>query len=119
MDGGSNEVTSRLTKSKGRLTALMRLTYLAPDIIEDILAGQQPPELSPKRLLRTSQDLPLEIGASSVGSCVSSSHRALKACLDATPPAPKVDGREDSQNAGQKRNDFRLWGTFPAKMHDT
>jgi hypothetical protein len=55
-----NEITKRITKSKGRLTALMRLSYLAPDIIADILAGQQPPELSVKRLLRTSQDLPLD-----------------------------------------------------------
>lgn len=55
-----NDITSGITKSKGRLTSLMRLTYLAPSIIEDILAGRQPPELSPKRLLRTSQDLPLD-----------------------------------------------------------
>lgn len=55
-----NEITERMTKSKGRLTALMRLSYLAPDIIANILAGQQPPELSVKRLLRTSQDLPLD-----------------------------------------------------------
>jgi len=54
------EITERTTKSKGRLTALMRLSYLAPDIIADILAGRQPPELSVKRLLRTSQDLPLD-----------------------------------------------------------
>lgn len=55
-----NELTKRTTKSKGRLTALMRLSYLAPDIIADILAGRQPSELSVKRLLRTSQDLPLD-----------------------------------------------------------
>ena len=55
-----NEITERTTKSKGRLTALMRLSYLAPDIIAGILAGRQPPELSVKRLLRTSQDLPLD-----------------------------------------------------------
>ena len=55
-----NEITERTTKSKGRLTALMRLSYLAPDIIADILAGRQPPELSVKRLLRTSLDLPLD-----------------------------------------------------------
>ena len=54
-----NELTERITKSKGRLSALMRLSYLAPHIIGDILAGRQPPELSVKRLLRTSQDLPL------------------------------------------------------------
>jgi site-specific DNA recombinase len=55
-----NEITQRTTKSKGRLTALMRLSYLAPDIVADILADTQPPELSVKRLLRTSQDLPLD-----------------------------------------------------------
>lgn len=56
-------MTLSITKSKGRLTALMRLTYLAPGIIEDILGGRQPPERSPKRLLRTSQDLPLDCSA--------------------------------------------------------
>lgn len=54
------DITAGITKSKGRLTALMRLTYLSPSIIEDILGGRQPPELSPKRLLRTSQNLPLD-----------------------------------------------------------
>jgi hypothetical protein len=55
-----NEITARTTKSKGRLTALMRVSYLAPDIVADILAGRHPPELSVKRLVRTSQDLPLD-----------------------------------------------------------
>ena len=55
-----NEITVRTTKSKGRLTALTRLSYLAPDIVANILAGRQPPEISVKRLLRTSQDLPLD-----------------------------------------------------------
>ena len=41
----------------------MRLSYLAPEIIAGILAGRQPPELSVKRLLRTSQDLPLDWGS--------------------------------------------------------
>ncbi len=54
-----NEITARTTNSKGRLTALMRVSYLAPDIVADILAGRHPPELSVKRLVRTSQDLPL------------------------------------------------------------
>ena len=58
-----NEITARTTKSKGRLTALMRVSYLAPDIVSIILAGRQPPELSVKRLVRTSQDLPLEWGS--------------------------------------------------------
>ena len=55
-----NEITARTTKSKGRLTALMRVSYLAPDIVADILGGRHPPELSVKRLVRTSQDLPLD-----------------------------------------------------------
>lgn len=55
-----NEITARTTKSKGRMTALMRVSYLAPDIVSDILAGRQPPELSVKRLVRTSRNLPLD-----------------------------------------------------------
>jgi hypothetical protein len=43
-----NEITSRKTKSKSRLTAPMRVSYLAPDIINDILAGRQPLEFSAK-----------------------------------------------------------------------
>ena len=58
-----NEITARTTKSKGRMTALMRVSYLAPDIVSDILAGRQPPELSVKRLVRTSQNLPLDWGS--------------------------------------------------------
>jgi site-specific DNA recombinase len=55
-----NEITARRGKSNGYLTALMRLTYLAPSIIDDILHGRQPPDLSAKRLLRTSASLPLD-----------------------------------------------------------
>ena len=58
-----NEITARTTKSKGRMTALMRVSYLAPDIVSDILAGRHPPELSVKRLVRTSKDLPLDWGS--------------------------------------------------------
>ena len=61
-----NEITARTTKSKGRLTALMRASYLAPDIVSDILAGRQPPELSVKWLVRTSQNLPLDWGSQRV-----------------------------------------------------
>ena len=55
-----NAITARLAKSKGRMTSLMRLSYLAPPIIDDILSGRQPPELSAKRLLQLSRDLPLD-----------------------------------------------------------
>jgi site-specific DNA recombinase len=44
------------------MTALMRVSYLAPDIVRDILAGRQPPELSVKWLMRSSQKLPLDWG---------------------------------------------------------
>ncbi len=54
-----NEITAHRKKSKGYLTSLMRLSYLAPQIIDDILNGRQPPELSTKRLLRTSNTFPL------------------------------------------------------------
>ena len=55
-----NVITSRITKSKGPSTALMRVSYLALDIISDILAGRRPVELTSKRVLRTSQNLPLD-----------------------------------------------------------
>jgi hypothetical protein len=54
-----NEITARRKKSKGYFTALIRLSYLAPQIIDDILNGRQPPQLSAKHLLRTSSTLPL------------------------------------------------------------
>ena len=55
-----NAITARLAKSKGRMTSLMRLSYLAPPLVDDILSGRQPPELSAKRLLKLSKDLPLD-----------------------------------------------------------
>ena len=39
-------------------TRILRLAYLAPDIIEAILAGRQPGELTLARLLKI--DLPLD-----------------------------------------------------------
>jgi hypothetical protein len=48
----------RLGVARGRLTSLVRLSYLAPDILHAILEGRQPIELTPSRLLRLSKDLP-------------------------------------------------------------
>src|ERR1700726_2494909 len=48
----------RLGMNKCRLTSLIRLSYLAPDIVRALLAGRQPIELTPTRLLRLSKDLP-------------------------------------------------------------
>ena len=58
-DESLNTITSKFYKSKGRMTSLMRLSYLAPEIVVEILSGRQPVDLSPKRLLRMSKDLPL------------------------------------------------------------
>ena len=44
--------------NKCRLTSLIRLSYLAPDIVRALLEGRQPIELPPTRLLRLSKDLP-------------------------------------------------------------
>ncbi len=55
-----NVITARLAKSKGRMTSLMRLSYLAPPIVDGILAGRQPMGLSVKSLLQLSRDLPLD-----------------------------------------------------------
>ena len=44
--------------NKCRLTSLIRLSYLAPDIVRALLEGRQPIELTPTRLLRLSKDLP-------------------------------------------------------------
>lgn len=53
------EVTARQKESNGDLTALMQLSYLASEIVAEILDGRQPPGLSAKHLLRTSSSLPL------------------------------------------------------------
>ena len=48
--------------NKGRLTSLIRLSYLAPDLAPEtvgaLLAGRHPIELTPTRLLRLSKNLP-------------------------------------------------------------
>jgi site-specific DNA recombinase len=44
--------------NKCRLTSLIRLSYLAPDIVRALLEGRQPIELTPIRLLRLSKNLP-------------------------------------------------------------
>ncbi|MEO1205633.1 MAG: recombinase family protein, partial [Pseudomonadota bacterium] len=53
-----NGLTKRLGMPNGHLTTLMRLTYLAPDIIRDCLTGHQPVGLTRLGLIRLSRDLP-------------------------------------------------------------
>ena len=43
---------------KGHVTSLVRLSYLAPDIVRALLEGRHPIALAPTRLLRVSKDLP-------------------------------------------------------------
>ena len=57
-DASIEAMTERLAMSKGHLTSLVRLSYLAPDIVRALLEGRQPIELTPTRLLRLSKDLP-------------------------------------------------------------
>ena len=46
-----------MTQRLSDLTALLRLSYLAPDIVRALLDGRQPIALTPTRLLRLSKDL--------------------------------------------------------------
>jgi site-specific DNA recombinase len=58
LDDSIEAMTERLEAGRGRLTALMRLSYLAPDIVRALLEGRQPIALTPTRLLRLSKNLP-------------------------------------------------------------
>ncbi len=57
-DDSIEAMSGRLGMNMGRLTSLVRLSYLAPGIVRALLAGRQPIELTPTRLLRLSKDLP-------------------------------------------------------------
>ena len=51
-------MSGRLGMNKGRLTSLVRLSYLGPEIVRALLAGSQSNALTPSRLLRLSKNLP-------------------------------------------------------------
>jgi site-specific DNA recombinase len=57
-DASIEAMSGRLGMNKCRLTSLIRLSYLAPDIVRALLEGRQPIELTPTRLLRLSKELP-------------------------------------------------------------
>src|ERR1700731_4015355 len=57
-DDSIEAMSGRLGMNKCRLTSLIRLSYLAPDIVRALLEGRQPIGLTPTRLLRLSKDLP-------------------------------------------------------------
>jgi site-specific DNA recombinase len=44
--------------NKFRLTSLVRLSYLSPEVVRELVAGRHPIELTPTRLLRLSKKLP-------------------------------------------------------------
>jgi site-specific DNA recombinase len=44
-------MSGRLGMNKGRLTSLVRLSYLGPEIVRALLAGSQSNTLTPSRLL--------------------------------------------------------------------
>jgi site-specific DNA recombinase len=57
-DDSIEAMSGRLGMNKCRLTSLIRLSYLAPDIVRALREGRQPIELTPTRLLRLSKNLP-------------------------------------------------------------
>jgi site-specific DNA recombinase len=58
------ETLARRTRASGSyMTSLIRLTYLAPDIIEAIFDGRHPVTLSARRLITTTKDLPMDWAA--------------------------------------------------------
>jgi site-specific DNA recombinase len=57
-DASIEAMSGRLGMNKCRLTSLIRLSHLAPEIVGALLAGRHPIELTPTRLLRLSKNLP-------------------------------------------------------------
>jgi hypothetical protein len=57
-DASIEAMSGRIGMNKGRLTSLIRLSYLAPEIVGGLLASRHPIELTPARLLRLSKNLP-------------------------------------------------------------
>jgi hypothetical protein len=57
-DDSIDAMAERLGIRRDYLAVLMRLSYLSPDIIRAIVAGEQPIELTPTRLVALSQNLP-------------------------------------------------------------
>ncbi|MBG0802199.1 recombinase family protein [Methylocystis sp. H4A] len=57
-DDSVEAMAARLGVRRDYLAVLLRLSYLSPDIVRAILAGQHPVELTPTRLIALSRGLP-------------------------------------------------------------
>ena len=57
-DDSVESMASRLSLRRDYLSVLVRLSYLSPQIVRAILAGQHPVELTPTRLIELSKNLP-------------------------------------------------------------
>jgi DNA invertase Pin-like site-specific DNA recombinase len=57
-DDNVESMASRLSLRRDYLAVLLRLSYLSPEIVRAILAGQHPVELTPTRLIELSKILP-------------------------------------------------------------
>ena len=56
--GSAREIARRDKFDASEVSRIIRLAFLAPDIVEAVLAGRQPVDLTPRRLMRG--ELPLE-----------------------------------------------------------
>ncbi|MFZ0494723.1 MAG: recombinase family protein [Methylocella sp.] len=59
-DDSIDAMASRLGVRRDYVAVLVRLSYLSPEIVRAILAGQQPLELTPTRLVMLSRNLPYD-----------------------------------------------------------
>jgi site-specific DNA recombinase len=57
------EIASRENLGKQCVSRLIRLAFLAPEIVEQIVDGRQPPELTAQSLLTNRVALPLDWGS--------------------------------------------------------
>jgi hypothetical protein len=57
-DATIDAMAQRLGVKRDYLSAHMRLTYLAPGIVKDLVDGRQPEDLTPARLVSLCKDLP-------------------------------------------------------------
>ena len=55
----AREISHRTGTGPGEVSRIIQLAFLAPDIVEAVLAGRQPVELTPRHLMRIGE-LPLE-----------------------------------------------------------